>query len=73
MLTLPPLRGRRGAGTAKAMHSLAKEPGERQGSTWRWGNHKAKTAVAEGRDRAGVSPAELELHCNSRAAGRNRR
>lgn len=29
--------------------------------------------VAEGRDRAGFSPAELGLHCSSRAAGMNKR
>lgn len=28
--------------------------------------------AAEGRDRAAVSPAELGLHCSSRAAGKNR-
>jgi len=72
--TLPPLPARWGAGTAKAVHSLAKELGEHRGSAWKsQSQNSVLWPAAEGRDRAGVSPAELGVHCSSKAAGRNRR
>jgi len=56
------------------VHSLAKELGEHRGSAWKsQSQNSVLWPAAEGRDRAGVSPAELGVHCSSKAAGRNRR